>query len=637
MRRQVSAFSLKGVIMAATRHTRLLAIFIPIAAAIAVLAILTTAALNHAVPLTQLHRTVRGLGGDVTIEAPPHTHQNLTKVKFTRTGYLPEPAYGLLPQAMTLAQPVDLHVERGGFEPGRIKVTMKLPDGLHPDAYKFAYIAVFEPGLGQLVPLMDSRPDPAKHTVTASAPHFSTYQALVNTVKEVGDRIIDIDWLSRPIWMPLIPALNEAVKQMQKEAYRSFLGLGPDVDCDNPSETVKVKVKDRTWGQLVEACAEDYDDDSGKTHINIANHFAFPMVFKAPKGFKVGAPDFDLEDGTVPQLISHLLYMNVGKAVAPGPGLAHFTMKEDADVPAMLEGKLSWGPVAADLAYYVVSFLNPAVKASKSEIKSALKEVKASFGKDAAAMLKNPAETLNALAKKHPELATFLTGLADVTTVADCAYNGVRLDGQLNQVLDQGKTLDNVDAKAGAILKYVWDCAKSLLVAKASALTQFMAALTSELRVFPMLLHTLIVGLVQKFNIDLSEVILTVSKVATAPRVVLVGATVYSSDTAQLTVTSYTFKGNRLFVQWFYDNKMPDPVELPCPVPVKSLTWLHFGDKQIWETSGFCSKYPNGMTLQPNEKLGVYSEFKVDRSQVGQSFEFAWYRLGVTSPILLRG
>ena len=631
--------------MAETQRKIRPAIIITIAAFAAAIAVALMAALSGFIPLGALPRTIRGLDGEVRIHAPAGTAQTRTKVEITRSNPLPETAYGLLPNAVAFDPPADIKIIKGGFEPNRVQVTMQLPDGLPEEAYANAFIGVYEEGLGQFIPLMDSRADPKRQTVTASAPHFSKYQSFVDTVKKGGERIISVGTDVATTVIPnlrfinFVPPLKQWVKDVQQEAFESLFALGPPLDCDDPSGSVKVKVKDVSRGQLLEACAEDYEDSSGRTYINIANHYAFPLLFDPPDGFTTGYRDFNFEEGTPAELISHIVWMNANKAVAPGPGLARFTLQPGSKLPANVEALLDWGPVAVDLAYALGSMVLPALKASGPEVKLALKEVGAVLGKQASTDAARGVEVLQALAKKYPDMAETFSGLFRILSAAQCVHSGLSEGGAYAQKLQSGNPLNQAMAhdKATAAMNIAYDCVKGEFAELAGSVGQFMDALANDLGLFPELVQTHIVSLGQKVGVDLSRVQLTVER--TGPLKVSVDMVLYKDSIWRLSITNYTLAGQRLKLNFSFLNKSSSSQGLWCPRGQEHNGNLTFDDgTRVEPTETICDQRSGDeWDVGAGQTFKSFGVFRVDKSKFGQSFRVAWFGWGESDPIPLHG
>jgi hypothetical protein len=328
--------------------------------------------LSRFVGIPGLPTTVRGLKGTVQVEIPAGAREFGTRVKITQAGPPPTDApYSVVGNAVAFAPPVNIDVTKGAVEPNQAKVTMTLPDGLPAAAYANAYIAIYEPGLGQFIPLMDSKPGDKQHTITATAPHFSQYQLLVNVGQGVTKRIIDVvDGRLMP-YLHYLPPLEQAIKDIQQQAINDILGWGPNLMCFVQSDRIEDVTKDVSLGQLFEGCAEPFGDSSGRHFIKVANHYSFPFVIAPPKRYTAGIDSFDFIHGTLAEFLTQAVFANDNKAVAPGPGLAQLEMDAGTKLPSDLEGNLDWTAVAVDLTLFLATLMAPQLKAGTATNKPA--------------------------------------------------------------------------------------------------------------------------------------------------------------------------------------------------------------------------------------------------------------------------
>jgi hypothetical protein len=456
-------------------------------------------------------KTFQGLGNRVQLDAPPDAQIDHPKVEIT-DGMEPAQrgAYSLIPHAVAFGQPVEIKVTHGQLAPNKVKVTLRLPHGLPRDAYAKAYVAVYEPALGRYIPLLDSVADPEHHTVSALAPHFSTYQSFVNAAQRVTGHIIDIGEALTLQWLDLIPPIRQFVKDVQTDMVNNFFGWGPDAVCKPNSANIDVDVKDELWGNTFDACAEDYTDKSGRKHIRLANHWSFPMSIHTPAGYTVDPEDFDYDRGTLPELAAFIGALQNGNTLAPGPGVAQLALLPDAQLPNKLRGQFEWAPMAFDAAMFAATIITkkPATTVSKAAMKQlgkAMVELSAKgvAGADLARL------ALAKVAAYGPEMAVNLEAAQRVVSALGCVQTNIAKW----PILKKGQFFDDWNEKVTAAFHVGWDCIKIVAMEKASSIAQLLDGIASQIGIVPELLQAKMAKEIKRLSgRDVTEVEFTVHK-----------------------------------------------------------------------------------------------------------------------------
>jgi hypothetical protein len=466
------------------------------------------------------HRPTTITNGDqtVTVSAPPNAQKGRPKVEITPADeqfVTDKSAYRLMPKAVTFGPPVDIKVTRGQLAANQVKVTLKLPDGLPQGAYDDAFVAVYEPNLHEWVPLLDSRPDPGRHTVAATAPHFSIYGSFVNVSKKVTKHVINLGEAVTLPWLPLIPALNQAVDEILQEAANNLFNLAPDLKCDEKSDQIQAQVKDLTLGQMFEACAEDYPDKSGRTYIKLVNRFGFPVLFDPPTGFTAGLKDFNYRQGTLAEFITHVVAMTGNQAVAPGPGLAQFTLQPGTKLPSTIEGHLAWQPAVVDMAILLATIWQPETAEGDVVSVTAVREFEVALEAETAGgafSMDVAIRVIDRVTESHPSDPA-LENLRMALHVADCAYAHVKEGGADREVLFEGDPLDHLQDKMKVALKIAYECNREKVGERAGSIGQLLEGLAGQLGSFAEVMQLKLAQDVKKVaNKDISHVQIGVRK-----------------------------------------------------------------------------------------------------------------------------
>ncbi|MCU1685173.1 MAG: hypothetical protein JWQ81_5912 [Amycolatopsis sp.] len=169
----------------------------------------------------------------------------------TTVGFLPAPAEtpGLnatLRGATAAGTPVDLQVTNGSLTPGRSTVTLTydpalVPAGLTADQVG---LAVFDRELDSWIPILGAKANPARHTVSGIAPHFSLFspvvlnqaKALVNVAGKAIHTIIDSS-VSFAKWAA------QLLTELTHTLVNDLFGIAPDLACKPAATEFTVTTK----------------------------------------------------------------------------------------------------------------------------------------------------------------------------------------------------------------------------------------------------------------------------------------------------------------------------------------------------------------------------------------------------------
>ena len=492
--------------------------------------------------------TITGMRGDVRLVVPGGAEAPNTKVVFrSAPSVVSQAPVAGVEHAIPVMAPIDVHVGAGELARDRVRVTLKLPAGRPAGVYQDAFLAVYEPQLGAFVPLLDSQADPKTRTVTAIAPHFSVYDAFVNSAKKVTGKLINWGDLLTVPWLRLIPSVNKAVQGIQQEAVDSLFGFSSAVTCSPPSSKIKVKVHDATHGQLLEACAQDYSDISGRVYVTVGNHYGFPILYAPPSGFTVGLRDFDFENGTPLDLVRHLLWMEFNDVEAPGAGNARFTLQPGTRLPATIDGNMDWGAVTVDMAYYFASVVVPQLAEMSPELKATLEEIVSgileadSNGKVGVEAFKESAEHL---VEKAGSTAESVDQVLTVLDIGECAYDAYKASPELTK----GGVFSDISRKSSTVLKVAFGCVRNLAYKLGSDEVAFVDSIAQDLKAFPELAESKIAENLSEVGVKVTRSSVTVTNIG-PPAPVLPSGTIYGYIShVGMAPNSVTFDQ----VQWFF-------------------------------------------------------------------------------------
>jgi hypothetical protein len=95
----------------------------------------------------------------VTLQVPPNAAAPGTKVAFSQGpgDTAKDPVAGNL-NAVQVMPPVNVDVTSRRLARDSVRITLHVPDGRPAAVYRVAFISVYEPQLGEWVPLVDSEP-----------------------------------------------------------------------------------------------------------------------------------------------------------------------------------------------------------------------------------------------------------------------------------------------------------------------------------------------------------------------------------------------------------------------------------------------------------------------------------------------
>lgn len=294
----------------------------------------------------------------------------------TAVDFVPAPAEtpGLdatLRGATAAGTPVDLRVTNGSLAPGRSTVTLTydpalVPAGLTADQVG---LAVFDRELDSWIPILDAKADPARHTVSGVAPHFSLFstivlnplKAVVNVAGKAIRTVIDRG-VTYAKWA--VRLLAELTRTLVKDLF----GVAPDLACKPAATGVTVTAKsllDRLTG-----CAQAGQDRD--TTVRLRNGYAFPLrLDKVPAGMALRLSDVWNNGEDLVNLIRNAYWALQGRAVLGGAALGTVTATPELKKTATVAMDIDADAVGFDMALAFLMVVAPEQAALKPAVKSA--------------------------------------------------------------------------------------------------------------------------------------------------------------------------------------------------------------------------------------------------------------------------
>lgn len=413
--------------------------------------------------------------GKVTLKVPPMGMAKGTEVSFD---YLPKLAAsmnkGQLP-LKAISKPVDIVPLSGSLKPDRVAVTLQYDPKLIPKGLtaKQVGMAVLDENLGSWVPILNAKADAKTNTVTAIAPHFSSFLAFVLDPLEqafkIGGMAIETAInasISVQSWF------NGLVNEVAGNLLKDLFGQVDPLTCEPASKRIEA-----TATSPLEACAKPAGSND---RLHISNGFAFPLLTgELPMGVTLEQDDLGNNSDDTAATIRSLYWASKNKAYISGASHASVTVTGEMQENATIAMELDDEAVAFDVALAVFTVLAPPSAAAKSGIKLGMDAV--SKGKnladivgDGAAWFQSVTSTLDCITNASQEAFERKLGMEPVDQMyteegyedaADLAHGclekimeKLNLKGALAELLSSIKVIPEVLSSAvyvtaGAVLE----------------------------------------------------------------------------------------------------------------------------------------------------------------------------------------
>lgn len=290
-----------------------------------------------------------------------------------------------------ISNPVDITVTNGALMRGKVAVSIaydpaKIPEGLSD---KQVGMVVYDTTLQAWIPILNAKADPETKMVTAIAPHFSWFSAVVldplqNVVEVAGksfETVIDVT-VDTASWF------NNLVGDVGEQFVKDLLGQAEPLKCDGTSKRIESDAN--AAYDALSSCVQPAGD---KDRLQVRNGFAFPLLTgKLPAGVTLEMEDIWDNGEDIVSLARNAFWASQNQAYVTGANQTSLTitsaMKQDATITMEVDDEA----IAYDLAFAVLAVFGP----STATVKAAIKEVmtKLTKGEDIANLLSGSASWL---------------------------------------------------------------------------------------------------------------------------------------------------------------------------------------------------------------------------------------------------
>lgn len=283
----------------------------------------------------------------------------------------------------TLTTPVDItlyesstskKVVNDQVESDTVTVTLKYDPKSIPKGLTSLQVGmvVYDQNLQSWVPILNAKADPKTNTVTARAPHFSWFSAIVldpaKSVINVAGQAIQstIDsFTTVGSWM--IQVVSKVAGMLAND-----LGVPPDLKCDKVSKDVSVSVASpfNAFKGCVETAAP-------LDRVKIRNGYAFPVYTedKLPDGLTLTMEDVWDNGANLQDAVRSMFWANQHKLYVSGTSIGSVTATAALNKPTTLKFEVEGDALAFDMGFAVLSVLAPETAGSKAAVKTVLEKI----------------------------------------------------------------------------------------------------------------------------------------------------------------------------------------------------------------------------------------------------------------------
>ncbi len=279
-----------------------------------------------------------------------------------------------------LTDPVDITFNDGKqdisdqVKADTVTVTLKYDPTLIPKGLTSLQVgmAVYDQHLQSWVPILNAKADPKTNTVTARAPHFSWFSAIVldpakSLIKVAGQAVqTTIDsFTTVASW------LTQAVAKVTAMLVNDLTGTPPELKCDKTSKDVSVSLTspfDKLKGCVETAAPVD--------RVRISNGFAFPMVSdKLPKGMTLTMDDVWNNGANLQDAVRSLYWTNQNRMYLSGASISTATATADLQKQTTMTIDIDSDALAFDMGIATLSVMAPEATATKAAVKTVLEKI----------------------------------------------------------------------------------------------------------------------------------------------------------------------------------------------------------------------------------------------------------------------
>lgn len=255
-----------------------------------------------------------------------------------------------------------------------ITVTLKYDPKSIPKGFNSRQVGmvVYDQTLDSWVPILNAVADPATNTVTARAPHFSWFSAVVldplqkmveaagKTIQSTVTNVTTVaDWFGQTAW------------QLAGALWDDVTGTPPALKCDSTSK--KVQVATTSTDNKLKGCMQSSGDND---RLKLSNGYAFPMLTdKLPEGVTLTEQDTWDNGANLPDMIRSLYWTSQNRAYVSGAEISSVTVTPEMQQSATINMKLDSDALAFDIGIAALSLVAPEAAPAKKAVKSSLEAV----------------------------------------------------------------------------------------------------------------------------------------------------------------------------------------------------------------------------------------------------------------------
>jgi hypothetical protein len=233
-------------------------------------------------------------------------------------------------------------------------------------------MVVYDEQLQSWVPILNAKADPKTNTVTARAPHFSWFSAIVldpakSLIEAAGKQIQTVIDGATTVTSWLVQAVSKLAGELAKD-----LGIPPDLKCGQTSKVVSVSVASPF--DALKGCVEPAAPND---RVKIRNGYAFPVYTedKLPDGLTLTMDDVWDNGANLQDAVRSMFWANQHKLYVSGTSIGSVTATSDLKQSATLTFEIEGDALAFDMGFAVLSVLAPEAAGSKAAVKTVLEKI----------------------------------------------------------------------------------------------------------------------------------------------------------------------------------------------------------------------------------------------------------------------
>ena len=260
------------------------------------------------------------------------------------------------------------------IEADKVTVTLKYDPKLIPKGLTSLQVGmvVYDTQLESWVPILNAKADPKTNTVTARAPHFSWFSAIVldpaKKAVEIAGQVVQstIDsFTTVGSWLVQVVAKVAAM-------LANDLGVPPDLKCGKASKTISVSAESPF--DALKGCAETA---GSLDRVKVRNGYAFPVYTedKLPDSLTLTMDDVWDNGASLQDAVRSMFWANQHKLYVSGTSIGSVTATADLSKPTTLKFEVEGDAMAFDMGFAVLSVLAPEVAGSKAAVKTVLEKI----------------------------------------------------------------------------------------------------------------------------------------------------------------------------------------------------------------------------------------------------------------------